>query len=174
MPKLYKEESYSYSYKDETVRPHYFQVTDLWRRLCEEHTELFDITCEEYAHLLRSDLDQLEETIEKKMEQIERIGTLEAARREIMNEINTKLSSEPKIDTVKDLIILMENYEEEKGEKHLFRFNELLIEIIEKIQAQNKKNQLFINKSLHSLKEIRQEAMGEKSYPSYNQKGITK
>jgi flagellar biosynthesis/type III secretory pathway chaperone len=65
----------------------------------------------------------------------------------------------------------MQAYEVEKNQKHLFRFNALLIDIIEKIQTQNKRNQLFINKALLSLKQIRIEATGKKNYSLYTSKG---
>ena len=65
----------------------------------------------------------------------------------------------------------MNQYPVELKEKHLFRFNALLIDLIEKIQNQNKRNQLFINKALHSLKEIRQDVLGKKSYSTYTSRG---
>jgi flagellar biosynthesis/type III secretory pathway chaperone len=68
----------------------------------------------------------------------------------------------------------MQNYEAETNEKHLYRFNELLIDVIEKIQTQNKKNQLFINKAILSLREIREDAGGVKKYNTYSAKGISK
>jgi len=44
----------------------YFQVTDLWKRLCEEHTKLWELTCEEYELMLSGKVDPLEQTIIKK------------------------------------------------------------------------------------------------------------
>ncbi len=54
------------------------------------------------------------------------------------------------------------------SEKHL------LIDIIEKLQTQNKKNQLFLNKAINNLREIREDALGVKSYSTYNNKGLSK
>ena len=65
----------------------------------------------------------------------------------------------------------MRFYEDQNNTKHLYRFNELLIDVIEKIQEQNKKNQVFLNKAINNLREIREEAMGVKNYSTYNQKG---
>lgn len=149
----------------------YFQTTDVWKRMCEEHMELFNITCDEYTLLLNSEIDQLEAKIKEKEETISRIKALEDIRQDIISELakikNTEISS------VSTLLEVMTAYEVEKKEKHLFRFNALLIDMIEKIQNQNKKNQLFINKALRSLKEIRMEAMGEKNYQTYTAKGGT-
>ena len=148
----------------------YFEVTDLWKRLCEEHNVLFSVTCDEYSLLLNSQLDLLEEKLVEKNEVILRISALETIRREIIVELNG-LVPEKNIDSVSKLIEVMRSYEVEKNQKHLFRFNALLIDIIEKIQAQNKRNQLFINKALLSLKQIRIEATGKKNYSTYTSKG---
>lgn len=148
----------------------YFEVTELWKRLCEEHNELFSITCDEYSLLLRSELDLLEEKLIEKNNIISRIGALEIVRRNLIEELSS-LFPEKKIDSVSSLLEIMRNYEVESNQKHLFRFNALLIDIIEKIQAQNKRNQLFINKALLSLKQIRIEATGKKNYLTYSSKG---
>lgn len=148
----------------------YFEVTNLWKQFCEEHNELFNLTCDEYSLLLKSDLELLEEKITEKNECIARIGTLEVLRRDLIKDI-AALYPEKNIDSVSALLEVMSNYEVESNQKHLFRFNALLIDIIEKIQAQNKRNQLFINKALHSLQQIRIEATGKKHYQTYSAKG---
>jgi hypothetical protein len=150
----------------------YFQTTDVWKRLCEEHMELFNITMDEYTLLLNSEIEQLEYKIREKEAVIATIKGLEKVRQEIIVELD-KFFDE-KIDSVSKLLEVMTKFEVEKKEKHLFRFNALLIDMIEKIQAQNKKNQLFINKALRSLKDIRMEALGEKNYQTYTSKGSTK
>lgn len=148
----------------------YFEVTDLWKRLCEEHNMLFNVTCDEYSLLLNSDLDLLEEKLQEKNEIILRIGALESIRRDLIVELSETMPGK-EIDSVSKLIEVMRAYEVEQNQKHLFRFNALLIDIIEKIQAQNKRNQLFINKALLSLKQIRIEATGKKNYSTYTSKG---
>ena len=148
----------------------YFQVTSVWKQFCEEHNELFNLTCDEYSLLLQSELELLEEKIEEKNECIKRIGTLELVRRDLIKELN-ELFPEKNIDSVSALLAVMSEYEVESNQKHLFRFNALLIDIIEKIQAQNKRNQLFINKALHSLQQIRLEATGKKNFSTYSSRG---
>jgi len=150
----------------------YFQVTDLWKRLCEKHNQLYDVTCDEYSYLLDSNIEKLESSVREKQDLISEIGELENIRREIISEINNHIPS-GKIKTVTDLLNLMQDFEETSGQNHLCRFNQLLINIIEKIQAQNKKNQMFINKALLTLKEIREEATGKKSYATYTANGAT-
>jgi flagellar biosynthesis/type III secretory pathway chaperone len=148
----------------------YFQVTSVWKQFCEEHNELFNLTCDEYSLLLQSDLELLEEKIVEKNECIKRIGTLELIRRDLIKELND-LYPGKNIDSVSELLTVMSEYEVESNQKHLFRFNALLIDIIEKIQAQNKRNQLFINKALHSLQQIRLEATGKKNFSTYSARG---
>lgn len=148
----------------------YFEVTDLWKRLCEEHVDLFNLTCDEYSLLLSSQLEELEEKLVEKNITIKRINQLEKVRRDLITDLNEFLPDQA-IDSVSSLLMIMNQYHVETKEKHLFRFNALLIDLIEKIQAQNKRNQLFINKALHSLKEIRQDVLGKKSYSTYSSRG---
>lgn len=150
----------------------YFQITDIWKRLCEEHNDLFGVTCDEYSLLLKSELDLLDEKLVEKSQIIHRINQLENQRKSIIERIN-EITPNEEIDSVSKLLEFMQTYEVEKKQKHLFRFNALLIDIIEKIQTQNKRNQLFINKALHSLKQIRIEAQGKKNYSLYTSKGST-
>jgi flagellar biosynthesis/type III secretory pathway chaperone len=161
--------------QNEKLALFYFQVTDLWKRLCEEHTVLFDQTCEEYSHLLSSELELLDNTLEVKVKTIEKIKGLEKLRSKVVNNINKQLPPDTQaISSITELITYFQSFKVEREQKHLFRFNKLLLDIINKIQDQNKKNQIFINKALSSLKQIREDASGESSYPTYDQKGISK
>ena len=150
----------------------YWKTTDLWKRFCERHTNLLDKTFEEYTYLLSSDIDKLENCIEEKNQILKEVHHLEAIRQDLIKEMNEKIHDK-KIETASELIRVMNQLEVEKEQKHLFRFNALLIDVIERIQSQNKKNQLFVNKALHSLKSIREEAFGRKSYVGYNAKGAS-
>ncbi len=152
---------------------YYFRVTDIWKKLCEEHTTLLDQACQEYTFLLGNKLDELEDKVSNKKETIGRINLLEKSREKIIIELNSFLIkyNTHSINSISELISLMGDFESLQNQKHLFRFNELLIDIIIKIQTQNKKNQLFINRALLNLKSIREDAMGEKSYSTYNSSG---
>ncbi len=160
---------------DQVYSIHYFRVTDLWKKLCEAHQQLLELTFDEYSLLLGSQIEELEEKIEDKNELIAFIAKLDNERKEAITLLNKDLKSNgaKQIQNVADLIITMKDYESKKDQHHLRRFNALLIDIIEKIQAQNKKNQLFINKALMSLREIREDAVGKKNYSTYNAKGAS-
>ena len=156
---------------EQTMQILYFQVTDIWKELCEAHNDLLEKTFDEYSLLLASDVEGLEDKIREKQETIKQIDILDRLRGELIIKLTKDTDAE--ISSVSDLLIFMNKFEEERERKHLRRFNALLIDIIEKIQTQNKKNQLFINKAIHSLQEIREGALGKKSYSTYNVKGNT-
>jgi len=160
--------------KKEKQEAFYFQITDIWKKFCEEHNLLFNQTCDEYSLLLGSELEKLDETVLKKQETIARINGLDKIRTKLIASINKELPSDKHIKSVAELLKHFNEYDSEKEQKHLFRFNKLLIDIIEKIQAQNKRNQVFINKAIHSLQTIREEAVGQKSFNSYDAKGASK
>lgn len=149
----------------------YFEITDLWRKFCEEHNTLLDYTCEEYSNLLANNLTALEETLAKKQEVIANISILESYRQTLIKNINDAKCTLTPISSVASLLKEMGQTKVEREGKHLFRFNALLIDIIEKIQAQNKKNQMFISKAVNNLREIREAACGKKSYNLYNKTG---
>lgn len=161
--------------KSENLEMIYFRVTDLWQRLCERHTLLLDLTFDEYALLLETNLDGLDKKSEEKNVVTKEISALEVVRSQVIDELNLILEEkeiEP-IESVSDLIMVMDIYEKKNNQKHLYRFNQLLIDLIEKIQEQNKKNQLFINKALLSLRQIREDVMGQKEYSTYNKRGAS-
>lgn len=157
---------------DETLL--YFRVTDIWKEFCELHTKLFDVTCEEYSLLLQSDIDHLENKVLEKELLIETISLVEKLRSEIIAEMNEDSNIEKKISNSSDLLTHFSQFSIEKEQRHLFNFNSLLIDIIEKVQAQNKKNQLFISKAISGLREIREDAAGIKSYQIYEKTGKQK
>ena len=150
----------------------YLKTIDLWQRLCERHSTLFDFTCDENMLLLSSDIDGLEKKLVEKEEVIDSINSLEKIRQELVDELNEMLSGKEKIDSISQLLHCYQSkIESEKKNRHLQKFNDLLVDIIGKVQEQNKKNQIFLNKAIASLKEIREDASGVKSYPLYTSKG---
>jgi len=138
----------------------YFQITDLWKRFCEEHQVLFDLTMDEYQALLKSDIDQVDELVAQKKQIMQKIALLEQARQTLMQEVSQQVGHP--ITKASELLAVMEVYEQENHQNYLQRFNNLLIDIIEKIQQQNHKNQIFINKAISSLNEIRESTSGRR------------
>jgi len=155
----------------ERLELYYFQIIDLWKRFCEYHSKLYDLTTEEYSHLLSSDITSLEEVIKEKEDLINQIGSLEGIRQDLIDQINSKYTTNNKINSIADLLIFMQVLEEKQEEKFLEKYNLLLIDIISNIQEQNKTNQLFLNKAIHSLQELREDMTGTTSYKTYDSQG---
>ncbi len=159
--------------KDKDLIIFYFQVTDLWKRFCEAHQELFELTCDEYHCLIKNDLDKLEKTVAEKQIIIEYIYELNNLREELIRDINLTFNN-AKIKNVKDLLNFMLNSDIEKEEQHLRRFNNFLIDTIEKIQNQNHINQKFLSKAMTSIEEVRQNLLGKSKFQTYTAQGKTK
>lgn len=152
----------------------YYRVVDLWRRFAQEHTVLLEYTFDEYACLLSSDIEALEKKITQKGEVIERINTLEELREKLIREVGDTLpvNEGTKVSNVPSLLKAMLKFEKDGSTiDHLSKYNELLIDIIEKIQEQNKKNQMFINKAIFSLNEMTGQGVGKVTYSTYGSKG---
>lgn len=149
----------------------YSRLVDLWQRFCANHSNLFEFTCEEYMILLRSDIEELDVLLKEKEKVILEIRNLETERKELISELNEKYQGN--IQSVSELLAFFKKYEEEKEIDYLAKFNGLLIEVIQKIQDQNKKNQMFLNKAIMSLRDIRQSFQGSKAYTTYNSSGTT-
>lgn len=156
---------------DQTNQIYYHKIIDLWKKLCEGHSTLFEYTCDEYSLLLSSDIDNLEKKITQKEEVIERIAHFEKLRKKIIGDLNKNLPDEMKIESIDHLLTLMQSVEDERKDKHLKHLNDLLGDIIDKIQEQNRKNQIFINKAIQSLKEIKEKASGIKHFSTYTASG---
>ena len=155
----------------DTLELYYFRVVDIWKRLCELHSQLFDLTCDEYEALLESRVDDLEKVITKKEETIEKVEIVEDLRSKVILEINFHFANN-QISKASDLLEFMSAYEKESNSELLTNLNKLLVDMIETIQAQNRKNQLFLNKALLSLKDMMSDITGNK-YVTYDKSGDT-
>jgi len=151
----------------------YFEMTDLWKLLCEEHFLLFNLVSDEYLFLLESNMDKLEKVVSEKKEVINRIGRLDLFRQNLLKKINTSLNEKSQIKSSSDLIKFLGTNPIERDQKHFLRFNTLLNKTIEKLKHQNKRNHLFLNKAMISLNDWKKEAFGHKSYSIYNASGET-
>lgn len=149
-------------------------LADLWQSQCSLHTELFELTCDEYMHLLASDMDKLDQAIEDKKLLIEDINKLEDKRRLHVQEINEDFEADS-ISKLPELVAFFNQNGLENESLRLEKLNLVLLDIIEKIQEQNKKNQVFLNKALLSLKELKNTfSGGKKRYETYGSNGATR
>lgn len=159
---------------NELLKLRYEQLLSLWHSFCEQHTTLFELTCVEYTHLLKSDIESLEKTLEEKDLVLESIRGLEKIRVELIRDINSENHFTAPVTNISSLLLEMQNFESTLNLSGLKKYNQLLINIIENIQGQNKKNQSFLNKALNSIEELKQGFSQGKSYQTYDQKGLAK
>jgi flagellar biosynthesis/type III secretory pathway chaperone len=146
----------------------------VWESFCQLHKELYDLTCDEYLTLLESDIDKLETMLIEKEEIIAKIAEIEKERSELILNLNAHQIFQGKISKASELINAFSSLESQAGLPALKNLNSLLIDIIQKIQEQNKKNQQFLNKAMHSLKEVKQGFSGKKTYTTYGADGMTR
>lgn len=157
--------------KEIKLKLKYQEILSLWKEFCNSHTKLYELTCAEYLHLLSSDMDKLEEAIDHKHELIEHINKLDNSRQELMLDVSSLIDTE--INSASKLMQAMQNFSDTSVPLQLDKYNQLLLDIIQKIQEQNKTNQIFLNKAILSLQDLKDSFQGNKSFKTYNYKGMT-
>lgn len=158
----------------EEKKLYYQHALSVWEGFCQLHNELYDLTCEEYLTLLSSDMDKLEEMLPLKEQLILQIGQLESERSELIEKLNARKIFSQEINRAGDLLACFSEIENKAGIPALKNLNSLLLDIVQKIQEQNKKNQMFLNKAMQSLREIKQGFAGKKTYTTYGADGMTR
>lgn len=153
----------------------YYQRTlGVWEGFCQLHKDLYDLTCDEYLTLLESDIDKLETMLPLKEEIISKIGELEKERTELIESLNGTALFSINIKRAGDLLSAFAPLDQASAIPALKNLNSLLLDIIQKIQEQNKKNQQFLNKAMLSLREVKQGFTGKKTYTTYGADGQTR
>lgn len=153
---------------------YYSRVIHVWEKFCHLHKDLYDLTCDEYLTLLESDIDKLESMLPLKEEIILKIGELENDRAELIQKLNEIGLFSINISRAGELIKAFSDLDQAAAIPALKNLNALLIDIIGKIQDQNKKNQQFLNKAMISLREVKQGFSGKKTYTTYGADGQTR
>ncbi len=153
---------------------YYQQAVLIWEGFCRLHKELFDLTADEYITLLASDIDKLEAMLPLKEEIISQVGDLEKERAHLIKIINDSNLFDVTITRAGELLDAFADIDSKSGIPALKNLNALLIDMIHKIQEQNKKNQMFLNKAMHSLNDLKQGFKGKKTYTTYGADGMTR
>ena len=149
-------------------------IADLWQEQCSLHTQLFELTCDEYLHLLASEMEKLDSAIEEKQTIIAEINGLEDQRKLLLQEINQNFEA-ANIHKMADLVLFLKTNDLERDATRIEKLNLVLMDIVDKIQSQNKKNQVFLNKALVSLRELKDNFGGKtKDYKTYGSNGATR
>jgi len=160
--------------KQDLIKLYYQSSVIIWEGFCHLHRELYDLTCDEYLTLLESDIDKLEKMLPLKEEIISKIGELEKDRAELIETLNNISLFNAKIERAGDLLSAFSEIDSKSGLPALKNLNTLLIDMIQKIQEQNKKNKQFLNKAMLSLREVKQNFTGKKHYTTYGADGQTR
>lgn len=147
-------------------------LIDLWHEFCEKHTELYEYTCDEYMHLLASDIDQLNITLAEKKILLTEIADLDQHRKEVTTDLLTLMNVEAGPQKLTYLLSCLKETEETVAASHIEKLNLVLLDIIDKIQDQNKKNQIFLNKAILSLKELKESFNGKVQFKTYSASGM--
>lgn len=150
----------------------YLEFTELWKALCDAHNRLFQITCDEYVALLNSNIDKVHLLLEIKEKIIGEIEQLDNDRLNLVNRVAIQANLE--IEDIKKFKNVYDYLREElllNDQNPLIKYHELMIELVDKTQQQNKKNRVFLNKALHSIKEIRRDLNGSIKVNNYSRTG---
>lgn len=149
-------------------------LIDLWHQFCEKHTDLYEYTCDEYMHLLSSDIEELNETLGQKKILLSEINDLDQHRKNMTDEILELLEVKAGPQKLSYLLSCLKQTEETAAAGHIEKLNLVLLDIIEKIQDQNKKNQVFLNKAILSLKDLKESFNGKAQYKTYSATGMAR
>ncbi len=145
----------------------YNDVCDLWRGFCELHNELYELACEEHLLLMQSDIENLDDCLARKEKIISKVTQMEGQRATFIEFLNKDYSKKT-IVKARDLIDFFKSHVKDDL---LEQYNVLLIDIIENIQEQNKRNRIFLNKALYSLNQIKKDFSGSPYIETYNASG---
>lgn len=159
---------------DEALRLYHQQAVEVWENFCRLHRDLYELTCEEYQALLTGEIEQLEALVISKEKVMEQIAAWEARRLGLVAAINQNLKSDTPIASIGDLLRALHGPESKLAIPALTNLNSLLIDIITQTQAQNKRNQVFLNKAMHNLRDIREGFGGKKTYTTYGADGVAR
>ena len=147
------------------------EISLVWKKFCELHNNLYAATCEEYQFLLTGQTEALDEHLKTKIHIINEIRDIERKRKTLIESLNGLIKNKEITNTSELLDYLQIEKSNESQGKHLKKYNDLLTNMIEKIQYQNKKNKMFLNKAIHNLRTIREDISGQRPLSTYDAKG---
>lgn len=140
-----------------------------WKELCEGHARLFQHTVEEYSILLKNDIASLEKKLKEKVKTIKDISHIDKQRKLNISLIKNK---DVIITNFNSFIKAIENSPYKELAEDIKSYNIILLELIKKIQEQNKKNQLFLKKAMIFINNLQNDFKGIKENETiYTKKG---
>jgi flagellar biosynthesis/type III secretory pathway chaperone len=161
--------------KDMRLRFHHQTAIEIWENFCRSHHDLYELTCDEYQALLSGEIEALEEIIAKKEVVVSVVNQWEEQRASLIATLNSERDpADELITNVTGLLRVLGPVEKDLPIPVLHNLNALLIDVITRIQEQNKRNQVFLNRAMSSLREIREGFSGKKQYTTYGADGMTR
>jgi flagellar biosynthesis/type III secretory pathway chaperone len=160
--------------KDQALKIYHSRALEVWEQFCRLHHDLYELTCDEYQALLSGEIDQLEDLIARKQVIVDQVSHWEMIRSQLIEEMNASQYLDSAIKSASDLILVLRPVEAQLTIAALQNLNDLLIDVISRIQVQNKKNQLFLHRAMQSLNEIKDGFSGKKQFTTYGANGMTR
>ncbi len=160
--------------KDQALAIYHSRAIEVWSQFCRLHHDLYELTCDEYQALLSGEIEQLEDLITRKQVIVEEVSQWENTRSLLIAEMNTNQILDVAINSASDLINILKPVEAKLAIAALQNLNDLLINVISRIQTQNKRNQLFLNRAMQSLSELKDGFSGKKHFTTYGANGMTR
>jgi len=169
---MQKEENNFYSSQNQELPDAYQELTLIWRELCVLHTHLFELTNQEYQYLLTSETDLLESNLIEKRNVVKMINDFDQRRQDCVERVFALINPDTDLSPTFSIInrILMQNLKLEASHQ-LEKYNDYLVDIIEKIQMQNRKNRQFLNRAMIMIDDLKKDFQSSKKILSYNKKG---
>lgn len=162
------------SMMDQALRLYHQQAVEVWENFCRLHRDLFERTCDEYQALLSGELESLETLVALKEAIMAEINDWETRRANLIHEMNGSGHLRHKIKNISDLLSALQRPESQLPIPALHNLNALLIDIITRTQEQNKRNQLFLNRALLNIRELKDGFTGKRTYTTYGSDGMTR
>ncbi|MCR5685399.1 MAG: flagellar protein FlgN [Lachnospiraceae bacterium] len=125
------------------------ELVDVMNRENDIYKDLIPIASEKTRTIIKNDLTALQEITDKEQLVIERINTLERKREEVITNIGTVLSIDPKSLDMKTLIRLLGKQPKEQAK--LTRIHDDLSATLKKLVAINDRNKVLIEQSLEMI-----------------------
>jgi flagellar biosynthesis/type III secretory pathway chaperone len=154
------------------ITSYYLKFTKIWSSLCKLHAELLDLSYDEFQAIKKSELERIIEITSHKDEIVSKIDKVDKARKFLIQNFSETIPEVGIFEKSHELIAFFKNNRVNEGIDHLDHFNNLLIEVIENLQDQNRKNQYFLNRAINSLEQLKADMTGSRKYNHYNAKGL--
>jgi flagellar biosynthesis/type III secretory pathway chaperone len=159
---------------DDTLRLYHSQAVEVWENFCRLHRDLFELTCDEYQALLSGEIETLEAMVARKDSVMAEISAWEDTRTALIAGMNDHLKPDTPVTSVTEMLRALRAPEAAMAIPALTNLNALLIDIITKTHEQNKRNQLFLNRALLNLRDIREGFTGKRTYTTYGANGMAR